>query len=207
MSRRTILLALVAACTREPARGRDTPEAGLPPHAAATTAADSIRSGAPAAANTPAATPPAAAPAALPPTVIADANTMLGACEAIETALHRMPGLRTKRGFVPLDSAWSGAGNRPSCRISANGHSVRKYYSMDSLEAWMRASGWRDNTNYQADGPDGTVYGLHHAGVTCILEGRWDGGDDSDSTYVPSDTLTIFGTCTTTVAADTTQPR
>jgi hypothetical protein len=57
-----------------------------------------------------------------------------------------------------------------------------------------------------ADGPDGTVQGVHRGGVTCLLEGRWDGGDDSDSTYVPSDTIEVRVACTRTVRADTIAP-
>jgi len=57
-----------------------------------------------------------------------------------------------------------------------------------------------------ADGPDGTVQSVHHAGVTCLVEGRWDGGDDSDTTYVPSDTVEVRLACTRTVGTDTILP-
>jgi len=48
------------------------------------------------------------------------------------------------------------------------------------------------NDNFQyisycmADGPDGTSQVYLKNGVMLLLNGKWDGGDDSDSTYVPS---------------------
>jgi len=38
---------------------------------------------------------------------------------------------------------------------------------------------------YMADGPDGTTLGLKSRTVFCLIEGKWDGGDDTDTTYVP----------------------
>ncbi len=77
---------------------------------------------------------------------------------------------------------------------------------MDSVLRGFTARGWSDRTMSAADGPDGTVQGVHRGGVTCLLEGRWDGGDDSDSTYVPSDTIEVRVACTRTVRADTIFP-
>jgi len=57
-----------------------------------------------------------------------------------------------------------------------------------------------------ADGPDGTVQGAYRVGVTCVVERCWDGGDDSDTTYVPSDTIQVRVACTRTVTTDTFMP-
>jgi hypothetical protein len=77
---------------------------------------------------------------------------------------------------------------------------------VDTVLRGFTARGWSDRTMLAADGPDGTVQGVHRGGVTCLLEGRWDGGDDSDSTYVPSDTIEVRVACTRTIRADTVLP-
>jgi hypothetical protein len=125
-------------------------------------------------------------------------------CREIGGLLRQLPGLAVdSTRDITLEVAWPSAGPRPACRVGAAGHWVGQYGSVDSLVAWLRTRGWRENTIYSADGPDGTVYGVHRAGLMCILEGRWDGGDDSDSTSVPSDTLELWGTCAATISADT----
>ncbi|HMA42576.1 MAG TPA: hypothetical protein VKO86_01070 [Gemmatimonadales bacterium] len=46
--------------------------------------------------------------------------------------------------------------------------------------------GWTDLPQYDADGPDGGGRTMEHDGVRCQVDLTQDGGDDSDSTYVPS---------------------
>lgn len=46
--------------------------------------------------------------------------------------------------------------------------------------------GWREITEYTADGPDGGSQTLERSGIRCQVDFSQDGGDDSDSTYVPS---------------------
>ena len=46
-----------------------------------------------------------------------------------------------------------------------------------------------------ADGPDGTAYVALRKTVFCAVEGRWDGGDDSDPTYVPSPEYEVSVKC------------
>ncbi|HEY6807645.1 MAG TPA: hypothetical protein VI160_02565 [Gemmatimonadales bacterium] len=46
--------------------------------------------------------------------------------------------------------------------------------------------GWTDLTRFDADGPDGWSRTYERAGLRCQIEFSQDGGDDSDSTYVPS---------------------
>jgi hypothetical protein len=50
----------------------------------------------------------------------------------------------------------------------------------------LRQSGadWRRLIQYDADGPDGSLSGYQRAEVRCTVAQSWDGGDDSDSTYV-----------------------
>ena len=46
---------------------------------------------------------------------------------------------------------------------------------------------WVSLLPYSADGPDGNLVGYQRRAVRCTVASSWDGGDDSDSTYVPED--------------------
>jgi len=48
------------------------------------------------------------------------------------------------------------------------------------------AHGWVDLQDMDADGPDGNVRTRQRAGTRCQIDQSYDGGSDSDSTYVPS---------------------
>jgi hypothetical protein len=124
-----------------------------------------------------------------------------------DTLLRQVSGAETQwEPAVPFDSLWHGSTGRWACRVLAAGRTWREEFSVDTVLRGFTARGWSDRTMISADGPDGTVQGVHRRGVTCLLEGRWDGGDDSDSTYVPSDTIEVRVACTRTVRADTTFP-
>jgi hypothetical protein len=56
-------------------------------------------------------------------------------------------------------------------------------------------AGWRPDIQSEADGPDGTVFRIVRGNTFCLVEGRWDGGDDSDPTYVPSDRYEVIVQC------------
>jgi hypothetical protein len=65
-------------------------------------------------------------------------------------------------------------------------HDSAHYAPLDSLYGRLEQSGWlRRSELFQADGPDGEVTAFSRAGAACIVDGSWDGHDDSDSTYVP----------------------
>jgi len=67
---------------------------------------------------------------------------------------------------------------------------------LDSLQwqtlywKWQQPRGWAELTEYMADGPDGGSRTLERAGVRCQIGATRNGGDDSDSTYVPSPEVT-----------------
>jgi hypothetical protein len=54
---------------------------------------------------------------------------------------------------------------------------------------------WVSLLRYNADGPDGSLAGYQRGGVRCTVASSWDGGDDSDSTYVPEDWYTEETDC------------
>jgi hypothetical protein len=66
----------------------------------------------------------------------------------------------------------------------------------------LEASGWVADAQYDADGPDGTVFALVCREALCEIEGRWDGGDDSDSTSVPEPGETVILRCVPRPAFD-----
>jgi hypothetical protein len=141
---------------------------------------------------------------------VADSSVDVGAqaaCQVGDTLLRQVPGTVLRWSpAVAFDSLWHGATNRWACRVAAVGRVPSTYAPIDSLLEWLKARGWLDHTTISADGPDGTIQGVRRSGVTCLVEGRWDGGDDADTTYVPSDTMEVHFACTRTVAADTLAP-
>jgi hypothetical protein len=58
--------------------------------------------------------------------------------------------------------------------------------SDDSVPAALQRSGgeWHRLIQYDADGPDGSLSGYQRGQERCTVARSWDGGDDSDSTYV-----------------------
>jgi len=58
---------------------------------------------------------------------------------------------------------------------------------------FLNKDGWCSDK--EADGPDGTSYMALKKNVFCTVEGRWDGGDDSDPTYVPSPQYEVVVKC------------
>ncbi len=57
----------------------------------------------------------------------------------------------------------------------------------------LAAMGWK--ASMEAGGPDGTFYQVNRQDVFCIVDGQWDGGDDSDPAYVPPSKLHITVKC------------
>ncbi len=65
----------------------------------------------------------------------------------------------------------------------------------ERVRAGLLALGWQEDLRYAADGPDGTAFALRHGRDVCFVAASWDGGDDSDPTYVPSDRYTLTVRC------------
>jgi hypothetical protein len=66
----------------------------------------------------------------------------------------------------------------------------------EAIEKAFEGAGWMSmEATYSADGPDGSDLGYARDGLLCVIEGRWDGGDDSDLTVVPGPEFDVFVTC------------
>jgi hypothetical protein len=57
---------------------------------------------------------------------------------------------------------------------------------IETIEDAMQNAGWAQAYGYQADGPDGGDMGFVTRRFLCLIQGQWEGGDDSDTTYVPA---------------------
>jgi|SRR5712671_3866 len=66
---------------------------------------------------------------------------------------------------------------------------------MTAVQKAILAAGWVEDFDYMADGTDGSDEGFVCRNFFCYVEGRWDGGDDSDSTYVPKPGCELTVTC------------
>jgi hypothetical protein len=91
--------------------------------------------------------------------------------------------IRFSREAVTFDYRWAkGSARGLAIRVVVNDTTTCPH---DQLMESLRAAGWVDDWNYSADGPDGGVMGLVCRRFLCVVEGRWDGGDPTDTTYVP----------------------
>jgi hypothetical protein len=67
---------------------------------------------------------------------------------------------------------------------------------LEAMESAFSRAGWMPmEASYSADGPDGSVLGYSREGLLCVLEGRWDGGDDIDINVIPGPEFDVFVTC------------
>ncbi|HEY6867365.1 MAG TPA: hypothetical protein VI792_08915 [Candidatus Eisenbacteria bacterium] len=112
---------------------------------------------------------------------------MRGAVDLADTAVH------VSRDTVTF-SYWY-------AKASARGWALRAVIRdasgcpVEALERALLSRGWVPHAGYSADGPDGTTLGLESRDYLCVIEGRWDGGDDTDTTYVPAPGCTAIATC------------
>ena len=84
--------------------------------------------------------------------------------------------------MIVVSGSWSGLLGKPN--------------PGDRIFQSLTGQGWRQETEYSADGPDGTFFMLSNGELGCFVQGRWDGGDDADSTAVPSDVYQFIIICT-----------
>ena len=85
---------------------------------------------------------------------------------------------------------------------SASGYAVHALVNRDSsscllgeMERALTHHGWAMHHGYAADGPDGSAMGFVTSRHLCVVEGAWDGGDDSDPRYVPAIGCEMTVTC------------
>jgi hypothetical protein len=149
---------------------------------------------------------PAGLPGRLPASLVMakpDSNSWAACRTAREYLGDRVGAVIAQDSAADLSTAYPQGAGRLSCQVVARGHAAQPNLVLDSLVAHFRGAGWGSALVFDADGPDGSTVGLHSAGTTCILHAGWDGGDDTDSTYVPADTLLLQVDCAPTAPGDT----
>ncbi len=177
-----------AACSQQPA-----PDTG---HAQAPAAGRTARVGVMAIAPTLAGGSAASMPEAYePPPPTATYPSLEAVCVDVTKLMRSMPSDSTVRRDTVFE--YQSGGSARGCGVHLWSHRGDGGLSVDSLIAQLRRRGWSEppGWKYQADGPDGTMYGLVSKEALCVLGGSWDGGDDSDTTYVPSDAYELMVTC------------
>ena len=118
-------------------------------------------------------------------------------CDTIAQTVTSMPSVTTTRTDTIIhdhltERAASG------CRVHVTG-SMAAFRQTDTPDQRLRSllptRSWKEDLSYAADGPDGTAFALRRGAVLCLFRGRWDGGDDADSSYVPGDRYELVVGC------------
>src|SRR5262249_1827406 len=143
-----------------------------------------------------------------PPPSVGDPS-LGAACDAVQRVLADRLKVEVKRpDSTSFDNEFEG-GRRTGCELTASGTfkampDVEPGKSVDDgLSDALTALGWGPLTHYSADGPDGSAQAMRSRETVCIFRWSWDGGDDSDSTYVPSDAWDEVTHCAAESGADT----
>ncbi|MFH1219729.1 MAG: hypothetical protein V1694_04675 [Candidatus Eisenbacteria bacterium] len=132
-----------------------------------------------------------------PVTAIEVSPAVKAECEQVYAAVYPIPGILIERYLgtfwdeiverdvtgcmIVISGAWSELADKPSPEML--------------IFQFLTDAGWHQEVQYSADGPDGTIFALSKGGALCIVRGWWDGGDDTDSTYVGSDVYQIIVRC------------
>jgi hypothetical protein len=66
---------------------------------------------------------------------------------------------------------------------------------VEAVEKALGDAGWAESFGYSADGADGTTMGYLSKNFFCLVEGQWDGGDESDPSVLPTPGCTLKVTC------------
>ena len=141
------------------------------------------------------AAPPPVGQAATPAARLAPA--VLRACDLVAQIVTRSKGVTIKRNTGPFVDEFESR-TRVGCSVSLVGSNAALGGGPSPIDQWRKefaARGWQEDTNHSADGPDGTSFAYVRAGVICMFQGRWDGGDDTDPTVKPDDEYKEAGQC------------
>jgi len=71
-----------------------------------------------------------------------------------------------------------------ACEVVARVDSVRD--TIQIAETYWSVARWAELWKWHGDGPDGQSSVFHRATTRCAVHESWDGGDDEDTTVVPS---------------------
>ncbi len=126
---------------------------------------------------------------------VSPSEQVLEACTEVAEILSPAWGLERSNVLVEDDrTGQTGSGCR--VRVVTTTTSFENGDSPDvRLRARLPATGWTEDFGYAADGSDGTAFALRKDAVLCQIRAMWDGGDDSDPTYVPDPRYELVTHC------------
>ncbi len=125
------------------------------------------------------------------------AGALEDACDLVHKKLSSVPNKSLKKSEG--DFKYDGKSYR-GCIVRLDGninnitdahHPEPLFYPSEGSSLYK--GGWR--ADREADGPDGTAFRISKQNIFCLVEGNWDGGDDSDPKYVPSTRYEIEVMC------------
>lgn len=127
----------------------------------------------------------------------AQAELLEEACDMAYRQLSSVPNQSLKRST----GSFTGGGHSYSgcvVRLSGDRTKIKDAHYPEPLfypskGTLLFQQGWR--ADREADGPDGTEFRVSKQNVFCIVEGNWDGGDDSGTKYVPSTRYEVIVSC------------
>lgn len=119
------------------------------------------------------------------------------ACDTIAEVVADVPTVSTSRTDTLVVDQRMGR-TAQGCRVRVTG--LRSAFGErnspdERLRNELASRGWTEDFAYGADGPDGTAFALIKGSVLCMFEAAWDGGDDSDPSYVPDDRYQLIAWC------------
>jgi len=132
-----------------------------------------------------------------PPAAVVPDPEARAACEAAAVPWRGRPGATVRLGDTllgpndviadpaadTLTSLGAATGRWAACAV--DGRAPAGLDSAGRADLYWPAAGWGTLARLNADGPDGQVQVYQRGWVRCQVAWEWDGGDDSDSSYVP----------------------
>jgi hypothetical protein len=136
---------------------------------------------------------PAARPGTAKP--IATLSVAAAVCDSVATAWRKVSGAQVTRADSTV-AAVSTSGPVRACHVAMVAPRGLPPAAWDRAY-WTDSTsrGWREILHWAADGPDGFSRTLVRGAVRCEIDFDQDGGDDSDSTYVPSPRIAERTSC------------
>lgn len=119
-------------------------------------------------------------------------------CDALAEMIAGIPGTKLTRSVGSFEDE-IGSSTKYGCVLKTEG-SFKALGNEDlppdvRIARFAESKGWETDSSRSADGPDGTVFAFRPPAAWCLVTGKWDGGDDSDPTYVPDDKYQITIGC------------
>ena len=134
-------------------------------------------------------------PVATPAPVISQQLTQN--CDLLAEVLTGIPGASLTRSIGRFEDSIDST-SKQGCLLKVEG-SFKALGAGETAEGrigrLIESRGWQFDNSRAADGPDGTVFAFSTPTAWCLVTGRWDGGDDSDPTYVPDDAYDVTVGC------------